>query len=99
MNDTIIVALIGFASAVAAALISARVTSQKVMQQMQTEIAVMQAKMDSMSKSLAEHNGYAKMFGESVPVIREHISVANKRIADLEDGQRRLEGFHMKETS
>lgn len=95
MSDTVIVALIGVVTSIVSALISAKAASNRVMQQMQTEIAVMQSKMDSMSKSLAEHNGYAKMFGESVPVIKEQITVANKRIADLEDGQKRLEGFHL----
>jgi len=95
MNDTIIVAVIGAAASVGAALIAAKVASSKIMQEMQTEIRVMQTKMDSMCRDLAEHNHYAKLFSESLPVVQEKISVANRRIADLEAGQKRLEGFHL----
>ena len=38
----------------------------------------------NMSKDIESHNNYAKMFSENVPVIKEKIEVANKRIADLE---------------
>lgn len=33
---------------------------------------------------LKEHNGYAKMFAESMPVVKEQIKVINHRIEDLE---------------
>lgn len=95
MSDTVIVALIGVVTSIVSALISAKAASSRVMQQMQTEIAVMQSKMDNMSKSLESHNGYARMFSEALPVIKEQIIVANKRIADLESGQKRLESFHL----
>lgn len=44
----------------------------------------------SIKKDIESHNSYAKMFQESVPVLTEKISVANKRIADLEQDIREL---------
>lgn len=37
-----------------------------------------------MKKNIESHNNYAKLFAENIPVMSEKISVANKRIADLE---------------
>ena len=41
-------------------------------------------------KDIESHNNYARMFQESVPVLTEKITVANKRIADLEQDVREL---------
>lgn len=96
MSDGIIIALIGLAASVSAALISAKVASNKVMTAMQTEIAVMKNEITAMHKDVSEHNNYAKLFAENVPVIQEQMKVANNRIKDLEEGQKLLQSFHMK---
>lgn len=44
----------------------------------------------SIKKDIESHNNYARMFQESVPVLTEKITVANKRIADLEQDVRDL---------
>lgn len=41
-------------------------------------------------KDIESHNNYARMFQENVPVLTEKITVANKRIADLEQDVREL---------
>lgn len=95
MSEGIIIGLIGFASAVAAAIISARAASGRVLTELQKWQAVTDERLDRIDKKVDEHNGYAKMFHEAIPVIKEKIEVGNHRISDLEQECRELKSYHM----
>ena len=38
-----------------------------------------------MKEDIRSHNNYAKLFNENIPLIKEKLSVSNKRIGDIED--------------
>lgn len=80
MNDTIIVALISLAGII----ITAWVTKSQTMSEMDKKIAVMTERLDNLDEHVREHNHYAKLFQENVPVIQEQIKVVNHRLEDLE---------------
>ena len=69
MSDTIIVALVTSA----ATLIGVWVQNSKT-------TAVIETKLDLLTKEVNKHNNFA----ERIPVIEEQIKVANHRIDDLE---------------
>lgn len=84
MSDAIIVALISGGISLLGILLSHKATVDKVQHNMEIQQAILQTKMDGMQKDIEEHNHYAKLFNENIPVIREQIKVANHRIDDLE---------------
>lgn len=86
---TSLISLIGTIIAIVASHKSAR-------RQMQDDLRVQQAAMNvelthikeeqgRIRDDLKEHNHYAKLFSETVPVVQEQIKVINHRIKDLED--------------
>lgn len=79
MNE-IIIALISLAGVVLTAVISKNSFSHEL----DKKIAVIETKLDNYGRHIEEHNHYAKMFAESMPVVKEQIKVANHRIDDLE---------------
>lgn len=90
---TCIVTLIGI-------FVSAKATRDSVTNELDKKTALQQQEIDhikesivDMKEDLKEHNHYAKLFAESMPVVQERIKVANNRIADLEEqlkAERRL---------
>lgn len=52
--------------------------------------AVMNTKLEELTREVREHNNFA----QRVPVLEEKVKVANNRIADLEDTAQRLEALH-----
>lgn len=97
MNATtvsIVSAVIAFLGLVVNAVVvvtSAKNTQQKVTNELHEQNAVQAAEMEHMKKDMEEmktdikeHNHYARMFSEALPVLKEKISVANHRIEDLE---------------
>lgn len=84
MSDAIIVALISGGISLLGILLSHKATVDKVQHNMEIQQAVLQTEMKGMKKDIEEHNHYAKLFSENIPVIREQIKVANHRIDDLE---------------
>lgn len=83
MSDTIIVALIGFAGTI----ITIFSQNKKTRDELKNEISLMKNDMQYMKNDIKEHNHYAKMFAETMPVVQEQIKVANHRIEDLERKQ------------
>ena len=95
MADAVIVALITGACAIIAQLIISRSSTKDLYAKLdkQSELsdkeldaklekwkAVIEVKIDNLTKSVNEHNNYARR----VPVLEEKMSVANHRIDDLE---------------
>lgn len=84
MSDAIIVAIISGLFSLVGIVISYKSATEKVQHQMDIQQAVMQTEMTTMKADIKEHNHYAKLFAESMPVVQEQIKVINHRIDDLE---------------
>lgn len=84
MSDSIIVALISGAITLISVAGSYKSATDKVQQSINTQQAVMQSEISTMKEDIKEHNHYAKLFAESMPVVQEQIKVINHRIEDLE---------------
>lgn len=66
--------------AIIAAVISGAVTLLGVLIANGRNQAVMDAKLEELTREVREHNGFARR----MPVVEEQIKVANHRISDLE---------------
>ena len=88
MSDAVITALISGAVTLIGVVLSYRSAVSRVRHDMQTQQAVMQSELVSLKDDVREHNHYAKLFAESMPVVQEQIKVINHRIADLERDRR-----------
>lgn len=84
MSDAVLVALITGGISLIGTIITVVSTSRK--QQMETDkkLAVMQAAMETMKEDIKSHNGYARMFSENIPAIKQHMEDVDRRIGDLE---------------
>lgn len=80
MSTEIIVALIGFVGTILTVVSQ----NNKTRNEMKNEITLIKNDMSYMKTDIKEHNHYAKMFAETMPVVQEQIKVANHRIDDLE---------------
>lgn len=84
MSEAIIVALISGAITLIGVYVSYKSATSEMQNAMKTQQAVMQTEMSAMKEDIKEHNHYAKLFAESMPVVQEQIKVMNHRIEDLE---------------
>ena len=66
--------------AIAVALVSGGITLIGVLIANSKSQAVMETRMDELTREVREHNGFAKR----MPVVEEQIKVINHRIEDLE---------------
>ena len=66
------------------ALITGGVTLAGVLLANQKTQAVMETRIDELTREVREHNNFAKR----MPVVEEQIKVINHRIEDLEDAQK-----------
>lgn len=83
MSDAIIVALITGGLSLLGIIYSSCKSTSKVDSKLDKQQAVIETKMDELTREVREHNNFAKR----VPVVEEQIKVINHRIEDLE-------GFH-----
>lgn len=91
MSDAIITTIITGIITLVGIAVSASATLNKVTSELDKANAIQSKEIDhikeeiaEMKKDIKEHNGYARMFAETMPVVQEKISVANHRIDDLE---------------
>lgn len=70
--------------AIIAALLSGAVTLIGVLIANSKSNAVMEYKIEELTREVRKHNGFA----ERIPVLEEKIEVANHRIADLETNEK-----------
>lgn len=84
MSDAVIVALISGGLSLIGIVVSYKAATVKVQHQLEIQQAVMQTEMSVIKEDVKEHNHYAKLFAESMPVVQEQIKVINHRIDDLE---------------
>ena len=84
MTEAIIVALISGAISLIGILLSHKAATDKLSHELDKQQAVIGTRIDLMKEDIREHNHYAKLFAESMPVVKEQIKVINHRIDDLE---------------
>lgn len=80
MTESILVALITGSLSLMGVIISARSSSKKTEQSIQTSMAVTDTKLDELTREVRTHNHFA----QRMPVVEEQIKVINHRIGDLE---------------
>ena len=83
MSDAILVAIITGGLSLLGIIYSSSKSASKVDTKLDKQQAVIETKMDELTREVREHNNFAKR----VPVVEEQIKVINRRIEDLE-------GFH-----
>lgn len=83
MSDAILVAIITGGLSLLGIIYSSSKSASKVDAKLDKQQAVIETKMDELTREVREHNNFAKR----VPVVEEQIKVINHRIEDLE-------GFH-----
>ena len=59
-------------------------SNKKIQNQLNTQQAVMDTKIDELTREVREHNHFA----QRIPVVEEQIKVINHRIEDLERGEK-----------
>lgn len=82
--QAIIVALITGGISLLGTIITVVSTSRRQQAETDKKLAVMQADMTSMKEDIKAHNGYARMFSENIPAIKQHMEDVDRRIGDLE---------------
>lgn len=86
MSDVIIGALIAAASAIIVQLLAGRAQTKALYAELDKRAAVTDTKLEELTREVRTHNDFARR----VPVLEEQIKVANHRIGDLEEAERRL---------
>ena len=81
MSEAIIVALITGGLSLLGIIYSSNKTAQAMDSKLGEQQAVMETKMDELTREVREHNNFAKR----MPVVEEQIKVINHRIEDLEE--------------
>ena len=84
MSDAVLVGIISAVGSIIVTVITVKSTRSELINQLKINQAVTDTKLENLAKKVDEHNGYAKLFSENIPVIKEQIKVANHRIDDLE---------------
>jgi len=82
--QAIIVALITGGISLLGTIITVVSTSRKQQAETDKKLAVMQADMASMKEDIKSHNGYARMFSENIPAIKQHMEDVDRRLDGLE---------------
>lgn len=78
--EAIISSVITGVLALAGTVITVLVTNAKTQNRFDISLAVMQTKVDELTREVREHNNFARR----MPVVENQIKVANHRIDDLE---------------
>lgn len=81
MSEVIIVALITGGLSLLGIIYSSNKTAQAMDSKLDKQQAVMETKMDELTREVRKHNNFAKR----MPVVEEQIKVINHRIEDLEE--------------
>lgn len=76
MSEAIIVAIITAAATITAVVLQNRSTQQKLMSEMDKRLAVMDTKVDELTREVREHNNYAKR----VPVLEEKVERLERKV-------------------
>ena len=85
MNESVIVALVTAGAAILSNVILSNKNSREIDHKLETHQAVTDTKLEELTREVREHNNFARR----MPVLEEQIKVANHRIDDLENEQRK----------
>ena len=85
MNESIIVAIVTATAAIVSNVILSGKNGREIDHKLETHQAVTDTKLDELTREVREHNNFARR----MPVLEEKISVANRRIEDLENEHNR----------
>ncbi len=80
MSETILTAIITGGLSLVGVIVSNLAAARRTEESIRVSQAVTDAKLDSLTHEVREHNGFARR----MPVVEEQIRVINHRIADLE---------------
>lgn len=80
MAGTIIAAVITGSLALVGVIITNVSSNRKIQNDMKTQAAVTETKIEELTREVREHNNFAKR----MPVVEEKIKVINHRLEDLE---------------
>ena len=80
MSEALLVALVTGAMGLAGVIYSSRKTADKVDAKLDKQQAILETKMDDLTREVREHNNFAKR----MPVVEEQIRIINRRIDALE---------------
>lgn len=87
MNTSIIVSIISGIVTIATVIINTRASNRELTHKLETQQAVTETKIDSLTSEVREHNNFARR----MPVVEEQIKVINHRLEDLErENQRKI---------
>lgn len=84
MGEAIIVAVITGGLSFLGTLITVIFTNQRTVNSMQTDMAVMNQRLDDLTQEVREHNNFARR----MPVVEEQIKTIQSRLNDLEDDRK-----------
>lgn len=85
MDSAIMVALITGGMTLLGTIITNRQQASKIDHKLEMQQALTAQKIDELTREVREHNNFARR----VPVIEEQVRVANHRISDLEEINKR----------
>ena len=85
MSEAVITALITGGLSLVGVVLSNLFTFRQTEVKLERNQAVTDTKLDELTREVREHNNFARR----VPVLEEKIAVANHRISDLEDAQKK----------
>ena len=85
MNEAVVAALIAAGASILSNIILSNKNSREIDHKLETHQAVTDTKLDELTREVREHNNFARR----IPVLEEKISVANRRIEDLENEHKR----------
>lgn len=84
MTEAIIVAVITSAVSLIGILLTHKAATDKLTSELDKQQAVIGEQIKVMQEDIREHNHYAKLFAESMPVVKEQIKTIDHRLKDLE---------------
>ena len=83
MNEILISSIITGCISIIGIIYSHYMAGKKVQEELKLTQKIMENELSHIKESVKEHNVYAKMFSESIPVIKEQIKVINNRLEDI----------------
>lgn len=84
MNPTIVATIISSGLTLIGTIITVVVSLQNQAKKTETQIAVIETKMEDMKEDIKTHNQYAKMFSENIPAINQHMTDVDRRLEAIE---------------
>lgn len=82
--ESIVVSIITGIITIITVIINTKASNREIQHKLETQQAVFETKLDSLTAEVHEHNNFARR----MPVVEEQIKVINHRIGDLESHER-----------